>query len=349
MAGSRTKTGGTQGRKGLKDRLVDLLRRGFHNMLRQAPMGQDGEAIIGARQIYILPTGAGLFYALVVLGMLLGSLNYQNNLGLLFAFFLVGVGLVAMHHSWFNLLGLRIKARAGDSVFAGQQARFEVILSNRRHSPRFDLHVSAGFDPVGPVVLESMSQHSAGVSLESHRRGWLRLQELMIETRYPMGLFRAWCYASCKTSVLVYPQPADQAPEPLSSGGESRGETAAGGEGADDFLGPRDYRPGDSPLHLDWKAFARDRGLVIKQFGGDEGVDLWVDWQRFEINDLERRISLLTRQVMDAGAGNLRFGLRIPGTEIGLDRGRAHIQRCLSALALYGHVKNDADPFRRAT
>lgn len=328
--------------------LLQRLRRYFQGMLRRAPIGPDGVAQIAARQIYILPTSIGLLYALVVMAMVLGSLNFQNNLGLLFGFFMAGVGLVAMHRCWFNLRGLGAQVRPGPPVFAGTPAQFEITLRNERQAARYDIRVLGGLDGTRPIQLEAQDQRCVTVAVSSTRRGLLRLPEIEIETRHPMHLFRAWCYAASQATCLVYPRPAAQAPAPRESAGDARRPARGGGEGADDFLGPREYRIGDSPRHLDWKALARARGLVVKQFGGDQGLEVWIDWAALAVPDPERRIGLLTRQVLDAAEASLRFGLRLPGIEIALGRGEAQVQRCLTELALYRHGNGQTHTDRRA-
>ncbi|MGE5153852.1 MAG: DUF58 domain-containing protein [Bdellovibrio bacteriovorus] len=323
--------------------------RWLQGLFRRAPIGADGLARIGARQVYILPTRTGLFYGFVVLLMLLGSLNYQNNLGLLFTFFLAAVALVAMHHCWLNLLGLALQVRPGPPVFAGDAARFELIVRNERSSRRYDLWARNGLNPAGPLTLAARDQKPLGLLKPSERRGPLHLTEVRVETRHPMGLFRAWSHVRCQATILVYPRPAPEAPSPPAGGGDQAQRlAAAAGEGADDFLGPREYRLGDSPRHLDWKALARERGLVVKQFGGDQGQDVWIDWDRLRAPDPERRLSLLTRQVLDAAEARLRFGLRLPGRLVPLGRGEAQAQRCLTELALYEHSQAPSRLHQRA-
>jgi len=106
------------------------------SLLRRVPVDAQGQATIGAREIYILPTRAGMGYALLLFVTLLGALNYQNNLGLLFTFAMAGVSLVSMHHAWFNLLRLRVRAQPGAPVFAGQHARFVLHVEDGRERER---------------------------------------------------------------------------------------------------------------------------------------------------------------------------------------------------------------------
>ena len=315
--------------------LRSAVKQMFKGLLRRAPMDKDGVARIAARQIYILPTRIGMLYATTVLVMLMGSLNYQINIGLLFAFFMASVGLLAMHHCWYNLLGLAISVRSGPAVFDGTAALFEVTLSNERKGSRYDLRLSGGLDASTPVSLDAHDQRGIAFAQPTSRRGLLWLTDLEVETRHPMHLFRAWCYARGQASVLVYPRPAAAAPPPVQDSGDTQRPAARTGEGADDYIGSREYRSGDSTRHLDWKAFARERGLVVKQFGGDDGLEVWIDWKALSTPDPEERIRLLTRQVLDAEAANLRFGMRLPGTEIGLASGADQMQRCLLELALF--------------
>src|SRR5262245_60282814 len=78
---------------------------------------------VGRRRgrIYILPTQLGIAYAAMVFAMLVGGLNYGNNLGLAFAFLLAGIGLTAMHHCHGTLEGLALRLHATESAFVGRR------------------------------------------------------------------------------------------------------------------------------------------------------------------------------------------------------------------------------------
>lgn len=305
------------------------LARGFGALLRRVPVDAEGQASIGARQIYILPTRAGLGYALLLFVTLLGALNYQNNLGLLFTFVMAGVSLVSMHHAWFNLLRVRLSARPGAPVFAGQEARFMVVIEETGGRARGALCVRGG----DCADLPGGGRVSLSIGVPSRRRGPLPLGEVVLETRYPLGLFRAWSLVRVDAVVTVYPRPAAHAgvpPQLISIDHNARGDQ---GTGADDFVGPRAYAPGDSLRRIDWKALARERGLMVKHFGGDRAARLWIDWAATPPLDDESRIALLCRQVLDAAEQNLVYGLRLPGLSIARGQGDAHKHQCLSALA----------------
>ena len=288
-------------------------------------------AATNPHRVYILPTGAGVGYALVLLAMLLGSLNYQNNLALFLTFAMTSAAIVSMHHCWFHLLKLRLAARDGAPVFPGQTARFPVTIEEAGGRARAGLQLRDG----GNIALAPMGHAQVQVRKTAARRGELALDAVEIGTRYPFGLFRAWTRVPLTATVLVYPAPAPRAPAPgRVDVAEHRGRGDLG-SGADDYIGPRTYRPGDSPRRIDWKALARQRGLVVKQFGGDRASNVLIDWHQVRAHDDEARLGILTRQILDAHAQAMRYGLRLPGVDIDHDRGETHKHRCLEALARF--------------
>ena len=105
-------------------------------------------------------------------------------------------------------------------------------------------------------------------------------------------------------------------------------------EGDDDFAGLRNFRDGDSPRHIAWKAFARDEELLVKQYAGTDVTTHWFDFDTLNQMDVEARLSQLTRWVVDANFKGNAWGLRLPGETLQPGIGPAHRERCLRALAL---------------
>jgi uncharacterized protein (DUF58 family) len=105
--------------------------------------------------------------------------------------------------------------------------------------------------------------------------------------------------------------------------------------GAEDFKGLKSYQPGDPLQHIAWKAYSRGQGLFTKMFVGEAGATAVLDWNSLSEPDAERKLSRLCDMVLRACRRNLVFGLKLPGKTIEPDRGEAHRQKCLQALALY--------------
>jgi len=325
--------------RGPKSAIEALLRRwNFQRFWR----GEGPETLpvrLDRRRVYILPTRSGLAFGLVLLIMLIGAINYNNSLGYLLTFLLGSTAVVAILHTYRNLLNLRVSIGPLAPVFAGEELRAPVMLDNRGLGAR--LALSLGFAGgrkarLAPAVADVPPDDWQEVTL--HRpaasRGRQRLGRITLSTRYPLGLFRAWAYVVPDRQCLVYPRPHPERglPAELQYQVSLTGDQ---GQGSDDFAGFRPYHPGDSLRHVNWKAMAREQGLLTKRFGGDRVEELWIDWRALPGLDRESRLSRLTRWVLEAERAGLSYGLWLPDRRIPPERGPAHRGRCLEALALF--------------
>ncbi|GIZ11910.1 DUF58 domain-containing protein [Pseudomonas sp. NCCP-436] len=291
---------------------------------------------LNQRRIFILPSRIGVAFAGVLLLMLLVGINYQNSLAYALTFLLLSVFVVTILHTYRNLSGLVLKAGGASAVFAGEQACLRVRLEG---GERGHCAVALGWPTVGLQLCDVSAGGQAEVELGvlASRRGWMRPERLRVESRFPLGLLVAWSWVDLDQVVLVYPQPLP-GDLPLSAGEADEQEEGMRlrNVGADDFLGLRDYQPGDSRRRLDWKAYSRGQGLLVKDFASLGGRDLWLDFDTFD-GDCELRLSCLCHWVLVLSERRQSFGLRLPGqAPLAPDTGSDHREACLRALALFG-------------
>lgn len=299
---------------------------------RRVPRGH--AVTLERRRIYALPTRYGVVFAIMLFVMLLGSINYNNSLGFMLTFLLASLALISILYTYRNIAHLEVRAGRGFPAFAGGEARFILHAGHRDALRRVSLRIAVKGGAAKMIDLAPRGNEVCELALPAPRRGRLALPRLTISTTFPLGLIRAWSYAELDMHCLVYPQPAAHAPEPQTRAQEL-GERSGGSPGSDDFLGFRDYQRGDSPRHVHWKALARELPLLTKQFAASVSPECWLDWSALPPLDVEARLRLLCRGVIEAERLGQRYGLRIPGTSIAPGLGDAHRQRCLEALALY--------------
>ncbi|MBT2970163.1 MAG: DUF58 domain-containing protein [Candidatus Thiodiazotropha sp. (ex Ctena orbiculata)] len=308
----------------------------LQRLRRSAKPESRGRVRILPRSIYILPTRQGVLLALLLVLMLAGSINYGSNLGHLMTFLLGGVWLVTILHTWRNLLGLSIQPGEAASVFAGQTADFTLRVVNNGGSSRYGIALGSKKQHGGSVDIPGNAGSELHIPVKTQRRGILPIPEITIQTTFPFGLFRAWSYARLDLSCLVYPKPAERGELPTLAI-YNHSDSGDRGVGADDFIGLRSYRLGDSPRQIDWKAHARERGLLSKQFGGDRSEQVSLDWELLQGYETEERLSLLCRFILQAEEREQSYSLRMPQEKIPTGSGPLHQQRCLSLLARHGH------------
>lgn len=317
-------------------RLPDL-RRSFRQKFRDWAFRrtvETGTVQLNQRRIYILPTRQSFGFALVLLLMLLGDINYNLSLGYVLTFLLATSGGLSMLYAFRNLAQLEIHAGYVEPVFAGERARFVFHFNNPGTLPRHQLHLHD--DEGHETVFDLPAQTSTAVelALPAARRGWLDSGRLTLHTRFPLGLFNAWTYLHFDVRALVYPRPAAPRPLPIAATPDGSGKTTVRGD--EDFAGLRSYVAGDALPRIAWKALAREQGLQVKQFSAQQGEQLWLDWAQLPDIAPERKLELLTRWVLDADAQGLHYGLKLPDGEIMPRHGKAHRAECLRRLALFG-------------
>ncbi len=300
------------------------------------PRGPEaGPVELTQRRVYILPTRAGLLFGVTMVLMLIGSINYSLSLGYGLTFLLTGTGVVSMLHTWRNLAHVQLRAGKSAPVFAGDRARFIVLVSNPGRVARLSLAIRFGEREPLFFDVQPRTETEVRVRFPAARRGLLRPGRFRIYTAYPLGLFYSWANVELDLACLVYPTP-EQGVVPLPEQQGAIGEGAALGKGEEDFSGLRTYYPGDSTRRIAWKAAARSEVFVTKMFAGSAGAEMWLDLaQTPESLGLEGRLSRLARWVVDAEGSGFRYGLRVPGSEIALNAGAGHRGRCLETLALY--------------
>ncbi|MGM0767514.1 MAG: DUF58 domain-containing protein [Pseudomonadota bacterium] len=293
--------------------------------------------VFSQRNIFILPTGAGAVFGVLLLVMLITGINYQNSLIYLLTFLLGAITVAAMHQTHRNLSGLELTLVQTGEAFAGEPLPF-----------RFRA-VSGKYDAVA-ISLRSQGQSlhqqhvparqtaDMSIALTSPRRGYFRPDRIRVETRFPFGLLKAWSWVRPVSCGIVYPRPVDapDAPSTVTDGDDQANARSIDGN---DHADIRPWREGDLSQRVLWKRYARSAQMVTADWEGEQGSPQWLDYHAYPGVDVELRLSYLTAQVLERGRAGTPFGLNLPGQVIEPDSGPAHTARCLRNLAVFGQEK----------
>ncbi len=286
------------------------------------------------RRLFIFPTRAGFFFLVALLFMLLAAINYQNNMAYGLTFWLAMLFVVAVHFTHANLLKLTVVAVSARPAFPGQQAEFQLRLRATRRRGHFSIRLHwPGSDAF--VDVQAGTDVDVNMFVPVTARGWFHPPRLTIDSVYPLGLLRCWSYVQLDSRVLVWPKPIAppcSAVTDLSSVGSGSNYQS----GQDDFIGFRDYRPGDSLRRVDWRSWAREQPLQTRLLASPQSTDCWLDWAQFPQGDVEQRLSWLCWLALRCEAEGQSYGLRLPTCTIAQGEGRSHTETVLAALALYG-------------
>lgn len=283
----------------------------------------------------MVPSAFGLSFGLMLVFMALGGLNFNNNMALMLVFLLGVIAQLTTLMAYRNLKGLRVENIHCEPVFAGEPAHFQVFIKNPEMRDRFTLVSGpATGAPLDCMDLGPESVGMLGVTVATRMRGWLTLPPFRVETRYPLGLFRAWTWIFPDTRCLVYPTPA-QHPPALPNLGSGHTGRAEKGEG-EDLHGLRKYRPSDSLRSVAWRTSARHSELYSREMEAPKAESCTLKWDALQGVDAEMRLSILTAWVLMADHRQINYSLELPTQRIETGSGPEQRARCLAALALYG-------------
>ncbi len=307
----------------------------------QARLPRSDTLLLTQRNVYILPTRAGITFAFTLLVLLLASVNYQLNLGYVLTFLLAGSGVVSMHLTHNTLRGLTLHLKPVAPVFAGEAATLEAVLTSPGGA-RYGIGMKVKAAPNATLTwldVPALGQASARVSFVPAVRGRHELPTLSIETRFPLGLFQVWALWRPASMLLVYPSP-ERPPAALPvarpvPGGPTLARSSDGGE----IEGVRGYRRGDPLKMVVWKkaakALASGGELVTRDTRASAQQELWLAWADCAALAPEARLSRLTAWTVAAHRTGADYGLHLPGRDIPPASGDAQRQRCLETLALW--------------
>lgn len=279
------------------------------------------------RRIYIVPTRAGLGFAVLLATMLVGALNYQNNAALLLTCMLGATLASSMLLTWRELHDLTLRSLHAEHAFCGMRLPLHLAFTDDRRN-RLGLRVAV--DELEQPCPLSPGASRASMTIATERRGWMAVPSMRVSSTLPFGLFRAWGWVTPAQNVLVYPRLLADGKPPTRS--DDPNERIVGG---DEFASLRDYHAGDPIRHVAWKASARHDHLLVREFDrAAPGQPLRFDWHTLTGIDRETRISRLAGWVCDAYATAHPWILVLEDHRtLGPASDAAHYHHCLTALA----------------
>ena len=312
----------------------------FHWISKRIPAGPS--VTLNHRNVFIFPSKSGFVFLLIsVLVWLLGT-NYQSNLALLCAYFMFATFVVGLHHTFSNLSGLTVTGLSAQAVFAGDDCGIDIQLQRAGNSSYESIILQWPEGRAQLINLLKDSKLQTRVFCKTTHRGYYCPGRLLVESYYPLGLFRCWTHLDLKVKALVYPAPINAGPLPKDALSAREGE-AVTTDGGEDFIGLKNYQHGHSLKHIAWKQYARGQNLLLKEYYDYRSHQLWLEWESLPGLAREARLSRLCAWLLQVSKTDEYYGLRLPNIEIQPDSNLQHKLKVLQALALFELEADHAD------
>jgi uncharacterized protein (DUF58 family) len=296
---------------------------------------QRGEVLkLGLGNLYILPSRFGMLW-LAGIGLLqVVAIQLESNGPLLLSFLMLGLFLLTLHLTHFNLQGLEVRCGRPVAGFVGTPLAYPLRLRCRGRCEALRLRL-------GPEELDQARSLGPGDHLltlpwVAAERGRCRPGRLALHTTAPLGLFVCWSRWEPPVPQLVIPAPR-RGPVGLvpAAATPERGEPGASllvGEGGDTWHDLRPHRPEDGRARLAWKLLAQGRGAHAKRFV--ESLPGSCLLRPADGVPLERALEHLCAAILQLHGNGVAYGLVLAEVTIPPGQGPQQRDRCLEALAL---------------
>ncbi len=302
------------------------------NRVRQKRGSPELPFTLEYRHIYVMPTSFGAWFGILLALTAIGGLNFNNNMALMLGFVLASIAQMTTLLAYRNLSGLCLAGLRASPVFAGQAARFKVLLKNPEARFRFAIQVKSE-EAIDCADIAPQETGQLILKQSTVKRGWLEMAPFRIQNRYPLGLFRAWSVIIPAARCLVYPAPALNPPA-LPKAGHGEEGSARQGEG-EHFHGLREYQVGDPLRRIAWKTSARHQKLYSRVMESPSEDACEINWYLMRGGNTEEKLSIMTAWILRAERLQIPYSLEMPTAALPPDLGEEHRDACLEILALF--------------
>jgi len=295
----------------------------------------------------VYPTLSGVVLISLAMGIGTAAYNTANNILFITLALLLSCLILSGVLSWMNLARISWRLRTERALRAGQETVVVLEVRNgKRLLPTYGLQfeVRAGGDGAKSASLflqERLDPGSGDFRLEwvwrPERRGAVPVELISVTSLFPFGFLRKSFPGDLRMEAIVWPAPVPYQRLPvLTTARRAMGETMQKVGQSGDLLALRRYAPGDSHRLIHWKASARTRQWLVRQFSAesqdgfslhlDSSSDRWPRAEQFELvigfvatlaEDLFKQGRLGTVAIDDEPSRLIR---RLQDVEVFLDR-----------------------------
>lgn len=304
----------------------------------------EAEIELVQRRIYVLPSMRGWAVIAIAVILLLVGVNYQLSLAYVVAFLLGGLMQVALHATYRNLRGLKVRVGKSPRCIAGETLHFPMTLASPERmregvavsrivagSRKQNATLAANATRVR-IVADTQLNYTLAVS--APKRGIVSLGRLLIESRAPYGVIRAWSYAHFEWVGLVEPKPEEPYPDlPHAAGDEDQAKKQSSVPHDPDGL--REFVPGDSLKRVAWKHVAKSGEWYTRTGEAGQRGEVDLSWNATNLTDTEARLSRIAAWIDRARNENVAFSLAMPNGALTLSDSAPHHDEALAMLATY--------------
>ena len=273
--------------------------------------------------------GAGIFVSLI------GGAIYNNNLAFILCFFLVALFLIGMVQTHSNMKKIKIE-KLSLFLSPSQGRGYGVIwIKSENSEGHSQLRIRANNrdDKIDTIIQKiypkSLFPHY--FNFQTGDWGNKQIKKIKISTRYPFGFFYVWRNFKCLIEYQIYPRPeGNHTLDSFQAEGIDQGLYYQ--RKGDDFSEHRKYRDGESQKHIDWKAYARGRPLLVKKFEEGQKQTFLIDYAQTK-GSQDVRARQVSQWIHQFEKNQSLYAFKLGDKKVSIGTGEKHKVACLKLLS----------------
>lgn len=272
----------------------------------------------------MMPTKFGYIFAIGIFVMILTSSLYSNNLGFITAFFFGSIAITGAILQNENLKKLDLEK--GKTLLITENTleidKISVFNSGSNPKTSFYLRPQKSFLTKYPELEIKSSQ--AGeinpgetiflrLTIMCKNISVYNLDHMIIETIFPLGLFRAFCLKKLDYQIFSSPRPSQRIPQSNSASNQNESSSI---HSVEDFQSHKNHELGEPISKIDWKVLARGLGLVTKTFETQSHQNFLISLDDLMLRNLEENSRQISRLIHDAKKHHTKYRVKHQGKMI---------------------------------
>ena len=280
----------------------------------------------------------GIYFLGITFILFVISLSYGNALAYTCTFIFVSIIMTSATYTHFNLKNIRVQSMTGaQNIFEDEPFRLNVSVSHQDRKKKYDITIrstSSYSEVVGIESIQKSEPKDLVLINKSLKRGQYFFSRVTLTTSFPFGLFYSWTYANKMNKFFVYPARIGGLPLPEKKiFNESEGSSK--NSGFSDFREHVKHEQGMPYNHVDWKLYAKGKGMYLKTFESQASSHYHFSLKQVANLPIESRLSQIAVWMLQANQSRAYWGLDLNGELTQTATGDDHLKTCLKMLAEY--------------
>ncbi|MGZ3691910.1 MAG: DUF58 domain-containing protein [Pseudobdellovibrio sp.] len=296
---------------------------------------------LAADKTYIFPTGFGFAFGILSFILLVMAIGYGNNILYFFVFLLVSMGLSTAWLTNNNVDAIRVSDVQTSLVFANEEnaVLLKVRSGSKKNNGLWDMDFRVEdknfFDKQFYQLSDVEDSGEVVIKWRPLQRGMIRYPRIMMQSKFPFKLLRAWKYDHKQNSLIVYPERKGKLNLVTLMGKQDNRDEAAKIENEGLFRDYREFQNSDSPNRIDWKRSIKHQKHLVKNLEKSGDRKIIIDWEfTEELENFEQRVSQMALWVDLCYQKNETYSLKIKNYQSEYFASLNHYKASLEKLAL---------------